>query len=64
MAPTTAAAVASLAAEAEARVESRIDAALTPEVLSRLAFKGVTPEQARDYLRRRVALQIAREFGL
>lgn len=34
-----------------AAIDSRIDVALTPEVLSKLAFRGVTPEQARRHLR-------------
>lgn len=52
------------AQDAEVAVESRIDAALTPQALSALAFKGVTPTQAREYLRKRVALDIARAFAL
>jgi hypothetical protein len=34
-----------------ARIDERIDLQLTPEVLSKLAFKGITPEMARDRLR-------------
>lgn len=34
-----------------ARIDERIELQLTPEVLSKLAFKGITPEQARDRLR-------------
>lgn len=34
-----------------AQIDERIDLQLTPEVLSKLAFKGITPSQARDYLR-------------
>lgn len=47
--------------EAADYAEAKIDAALTPDVLSRLAFKGVTPSQAREYLRKRVALAVAEE---
>lgn len=35
-----------------AQIDERIDLQLTPEVLSKLAFKGITPSQARDYLRK------------
>lgn len=34
-----------------AQIDERIDLQLTPEVLSKLAFKGITPSQARDRLR-------------
>lgn len=34
-----------------AQIDERIDLQLTPEVLSKLAFKGITPEMARDRLR-------------
>lgn len=47
------------AAELEAQIEARITAALTPEVLSKLGFRGITPQQAREYLRRKVALGLA-----
>ncbi len=44
------------AAELIVVIDERIDRQLTPPVLSRLAFKGITPDAARDYLRVR-ALQ-------
>lgn len=34
-----------------AQINERIDLQLTAEVLSRLAFKGISPDQARDHLR-------------
>lgn len=42
-----------LEAQCLARVEEQIAKALTPAVLSKLAFKGVTPEQAKAHLRAR-----------
>ena len=45
-----------------AQIDERIDLQLTPEVLSKLAFKGITPEQARDLLRVK-ALQALAEAG-
>jgi len=56
--------ISSLLSDAEAYAEAKITAALTPAVLSRLAFKGITPQQAREFLRARVALEVAREFSL
>ena len=38
--------------------ESKIDEALTPLVLSALAFKGISPEQARNYLRAKIARDV------
>lgn len=45
-----------------AQIDERIDLQLTPEVLSELAFKGITPSQARDYLRK-CALRAITEAG-
>ena len=45
-----------------AQIDERIDLQLTPEVLSELAFKGITPSQARDYLRK-CALRAIAEAG-
>ena len=42
-----------------AQIDERIDLQLTPEVLSKLAFKGITPSQARDYLRRCALKELA-----
>ena len=42
-----------------ATIDARIDLQLTPEVLSKLAFKGFTPTTARDFLRRRALQAIA-----
>lgn len=50
--------------EVESRVDERIAEALTPEVLSALALKGITPDQAREHIRARVALAMIREFRL
>ena len=47
-----------------ATIEAKIDAALTPDVLSLLAFKGITPCQAREVMREHVSLGLAREFGV
>lgn len=44
-----------------AQIDERIDLQLTPEILSKLAFKGITPSQARDYLRRCALKAIAEE---
>lgn len=45
-----------------AQIDERIDLQLTPEILSKLAFKGITPSQARDRLRVK-ALQALAEAG-
>ena len=44
-----------------AQVDERIDLQLTPEVLSKLAFKGWTPSAARDHLRKLALEAIAKE---
>ena len=44
-----------------ALIDERIDLQLTQEVLSKLAFKGITPSQARDYLRKCAIKAIAEE---
>jgi TRAP-type C4-dicarboxylate transport system substrate-binding protein len=51
------------AAGVEILIDERIDRQLTPEVLSKLAFKGITPEQARSYLRRVAADAVFAEFA-
>lgn len=51
------------AAGVELLIDERIDRQLTPEVLSKLAFKGITPAQARSYLRRVAADAIFAEFA-
>ncbi len=38
--------------------ELKIDEALTPLVLSALAIKGISPEQARNYLRTKIAREV------
>lgn len=45
-----------------AQIDERIDLQLTPEVLSKLAFKGWTPSAARDHLRS-LALKALAEEG-
>lgn len=45
-----------------AQIDERIYLQLTPEVLSKLAFKGITPSQARDRLRA-CALKALSEAG-
>ena len=45
-----------------AQIDERIDLQLTPEVLSKLAFKGWTPSAARDHLRK-LALKALAEEG-
>lgn len=42
-----------------ALIDERIDLQLTPEVLSKLAFKGITPEEIRNRLRARAIKDLA-----
>lgn len=47
----------------DAQIESRIDLALTAEVLAKLARKGVSESAARQHLRVRAAQALIREAG-
>jgi hypothetical protein len=60
--PTIEAQATQLEAEVLARVEASIDRALTPAVLSKLAFKGLTPTMARTYLRARAYQAVEQEL--
>ena len=44
-------------------IDERIDRQLTPEVLSKLAFKGITPTQAREYLRAKAVDALRKEYA-
>lgn len=41
------------------QIDARIDKQLTPDVLSQLAFKGITPDEARKRLRVRAIRALA-----
>lgn len=51
------------ATDLDAIVESRISLALTPEILTRLALKGVSESAAREHLRKSVAKALLAEYG-
>lgn len=51
------------AAKLDAIVEARIDLALTPEVLARLAARGITETAARIRLRQKAADALLAEYG-
>ena len=51
------------ASELDALIEERVDLALTPDVLTRLALKGVTEEAARNHLRKCAANALLAEYG-
>ena len=65
MAPTTLSAPAARQAskDLDAIIEARIDMALTPAVLAKLAAKGVTESAARIHLRKRAAEGLLAEYA-